>query len=771
MSTVADSKQEPKIEKKEIEEEEFEEFPIQEWTERQEGEDEVSVWEDNWDDETHESEFSKQLKNIGIIAHVDAGKTTVTERLLYLAGAISVAGNVDKGNTVTDFLDIERERGITVQSAAVNLDWKHHRINLIDTPGHVDFRVEVERCVRVLDGIVCIIDGSAGVQPQTLTVWHQASKFQLPAIFFINKLDKKEGNFANSLDSIQQKLGIKAIPTVIPLSNQEFSGIIDIIGKRFLKIGDVDEQWKHIEQKSAEYEKWEEARSELCYGIADNDEMFMAEFLDSFNGDHSKVDDKTINAALRNLTLSNKIATVSCGSAVKSLHCVQPILDGVNEYFPSPDLRNTQYQQIFGANLSGLVFKITHDKRRGQLSYVRVYTGKLQNNSTIFNANQMSSEGPIKLFTPYADELQPADFVEHGNIAVVSGLSNTITGDTILLSRDSAEMAFKNLKQLNIDTQTISGKTSIDGAAVLFSGIESPESVYFCCIEPPSMKHQNVFNRALDEMTREDPSMKVRFDKDTGQTIIETQGELHLEAIKDRLLRGYKLDVFIGKLQVAYKEMITQTVNHTCTFEDKMSEKKRPETVTLSLRIEPTNEKTAFKRVELDLPSDARPIRPDWQRAINEGCANALQNGPLASYPVHAVKIFVTELVVSGGKINPALLSACAQKCLNEAISIAGVIFTEPVMDVEVNVSSEVPTQPILSEFVKRRAKINFTDRINDNTVRICAQMPLAEMENLSRVIRTLSSGLSDMNMQVSGYQEVPEFERNSILQKRMGYE
>uniref|UniRef100_A0A8R1DSF7 Tr-type G domain-containing protein n=1 Tax=Caenorhabditis japonica TaxID=281687 RepID=A0A8R1DSF7_CAEJA len=592
----------------------------------------------------------EKIRNIGIIAHVDAGKTTVTERLLYLAGAISFAGNVDNGNTVTDFLDIERERGITVQSAAVNLDWAGHRINLIDTPGHVDFRVEVERCVRVLDGIVCIIDASAGVQPQTLTVWSQSSKFKLPAHFFINKLDKKEANFEKSIDSIEQKLGVKAVKTVVPYEN----GLLDVIAKKVYKNPEnsrkTDEEWCEIQKSTREHEILEEARSELCYSIADQNEEFMAEFLDKFQGEHEKISDQTVIEHLRNLTLSSKIATVSCGSAIRSLHCVRPILDGVVNFFPSPDLRNRLFQQVFGEDLSGLVFKITHDKRRGQLSYMRIYTGRLSNNSHVFNSSQLASEGPIKVFTPYADELKPVEHMEHGNIAVVSGLHNTVTGDTVLQSREAGEKAHKVLLDLKDETLLQSRENS-----VVFSGIEAPEAVFFCCIEPPSNRQQNLFNKALDELTREDPSMRIRFDRDTGQTIVETQGELHLEAIKDRLKRGYGLDVFIGALQVAYREMLTEPITHTTKVEDLMSEKKRPESVEITMVLEPTDGHVPFKKIELDLPQTARLPRPDWQKAINEGCSNALQNGPLVSFPVHAVRVVLTELVASGGKINPAL--------------------------------------------------------------------------------------------------------------------
>ncbi|CAL2035061.1 unnamed protein product [Caenorhabditis brenneri] len=704
-----------------------------------------------------------KTRNIGIIAHVDAGKTTVTERLLYLAGAIKNPGHVDKGTTVTDFLDIERERGITVQSAAVNLDWKGHRINLIDTPGHVDFRVEVERCVRVLDGIVVVIDGSAGVQPQTMTVWDQSSKFKLPAHFFINKLDKKEASFDRSVDSIEQKLGVKAIKVVVPMTG--FTGILDILTGTVL---DFKEQgWRKVVPETPEHDILLKSRSDLCYCLSDYSNSFMTAFLDEYHGNSEKICSEQLLSVLRELTVSSKVATVSCGSAIKNLHCVRPILDNVVNFFPSPDMRNKEVKQVFGGELSGLVFKIIHDKRRGQLSYIRIYTGRLQNHSTVFNTSQMISEGPLKLFTPYADELKPVEHVDYGNIAVVSGFENTVTGDTVVLSATSSDKAFETLKSLKHPIDVLKPRTSHEGRSVVFSGIESPDAVFFCCIEPPSNRHQQQFNKALEELTREDPSMKVRYDKDTGQTIVEAQGELHLEAIKDRLKRNYKLDVFIGKLQVAYREVLTTEITHQARVEDSISEKKRPEFVQLTMRLEPTRAHVPFKKIDLDLPQTAKPIRTDWQKAINEGCTNALQNGPLASYPVHAVRLVLTEFSISGGKLNPAILSACSQKCVSEALSKGKMVLTEPVMNIQIDVRSDDPTQPILNELIKRRAQFEHSDAIDSTEYRrISAILPLSETENLSKIVRTLTSGFGDISIQFSGYQQVPDHEKNLILQR-----
>ncbi|CAD6187710.1 unnamed protein product [Caenorhabditis auriculariae] len=461
-----------------------------------------------------------RIRNIGIVAHVDAGKTTVTEQLLYLTGTTKSVGEVDSGSTVTDFLDMERERGITIQSAAVTFNWMQHRINLIDTPGHVDFTVEVERCLRVLDGIVTVLDGSAGVQAQTLTVWKQAQRFGLPAIFFVNKLDKKGADFKKTVDDVKQKLGVEALCTVIPKA--DFSGIIDLIsGSQLSFNAGRNAEWQEIKEKTHDFDQLLAQRSDLCLEVAGQHEGFMEHFLEECSGQVDRVDSSALLRAIREVTLGGKAATVTCGSVLKSTSCARPILDHVVNFLPAPNERSAQLGHLFGDELAGFVFKVTHDKRRGHLCYVRVYNGTLKNNSSVFNSNQFRMEGPLKVFVPYADELRQAKEVGAGNIAVVAGLSHSVTGDSLLANqavatsvneklhtelkqshegpdnhRKSAHDVYPNDSTGSSKNRSDSKKAAIglqpredgEGKTVVFSGIEIPDSVYFCCVEPPSTK-------------------------------------------------------------------------------------------------------------------------------------------------------------------------------------------------------------------------------------------------------------------------------------------
>ncbi|VDO76127.1 unnamed protein product [Heligmosomoides polygyrus] len=671
---------------------------------------------------------TSDIRNIGIVAHIDAGKTTLTERMLYLAGVIRHMGDVDSGNTVTDFLDLERERGITIQLAAVTFGWKKHRINLIDTPGHVDFTVEVERCARVLDGIVTVLDGSAGVQAQTLTVWRQAAKFHLPAVFFVNKLDKKESAFRKSIDSLEQKLKIKAVLTGCPVyEGGVLSGVVDAIHKRAVPIS-ADGQWKNAESTPFG-DALAQSREDLCCSLSELDSDFISLFLEQYNGNAMAVPPAVIVKALRRITLSNRGAAVACGSALRCPASVLPVLDHIVNFLPSPRERNPFITKLFGKELCGLVFKIGHDKRKGKLAFVRVYSGTLTSNSTLFNSSRGENDGPIRLFIAQSSELVPVSSVGEGNIAVVSGLSSAVTGDTLLSSehishqlaherhklchaekaaehdshRKLAHDVFSNANQGDIQTEL---DVLSDGNNAVLRGISSPDPVYFCCIEPPSSKSNHEFEKALNEIAVEDPSMRIRHDAETGQTIVETMGELHLDIIKNRLVRDYGLNVFVGPLQIAYREVVGVPILHTATVQDVMDEKKRAHAASLTLHLEPKERVGKFKGVHVELPSDSPPVRAEWLKAINEGCRNALHNGPVLGFPVQDVVITLKAIITSGGRTNPAVLSACAHKCVSEAIENSRAHLIEPVMRLDITLEGGVEAQAILRELTTRRGTI-----------------------------------------------------------------
>uniref|UniRef100_A0A0K0CUJ7 Tr-type G domain-containing protein n=1 Tax=Angiostrongylus cantonensis TaxID=6313 RepID=A0A0K0CUJ7_ANGCA len=665
-----------------------------------------------------------EIRNIGIIAHIDAGKTTVTERMLYLAGVIRHMGDVDSGDTVTDFLDLERERGITIQLAAITFYWKKHRINLIDTPGHVDFTVEVERCARILDGVITVLDGSAGVQAQTMTVWRQAAKFRLPSTFFVNKLDKREANFEESVDSVEQKLGIKALVVGFPYySDGVIGGVVDVIAKKHIPIC-VDGQWNNVEVHLT----FSIYRERLCCDLSDLDREFMSVFLEKYNGDAISVPSPVIIKALRRMTLANRSTVFGAGSALRCPASIRSILDHAIHFLPSPEERNTALKKLFDKELCALIFKIGHDKRKGKLGFVRVYTGVLNNNSFVYNSSQRVVEGPIKLFLAQSSELLPVSSVNEGNIAVVTGLSSAMTGDTIL-SRCLVSMDF-------------------------------PEPVYFCCVEPPSSKSIHEFERALKELAVEDPSLRIQFDTETGQTVVETMGELHMDVVKNRLIRDYGLNVFVGPLQVAYREIIGDAVSRTTTVQETLNEK-QVHSATLTLHIEPRSQTGKFKMVSPDAPN----LRGDWLKAINEGCCNAVHNGPVLGFPVQDVVITLKAITTSGGRVNPAVLSSCAHKCVTEAFKCANARLVEPVVQVDIVLENGVEAQTVLHELTRRRADISHCL----GTTLICAHMPVSEMTGFPTTLRTVSSGLASLHVQVAEYQIVSVHDQITIVKRLKG--
>lgn len=424
--------------------------------------------------------FLQRTRNVGIIAHIDAGKTTVTERMLYIAGAIKTIGDVDDGNTITDFMELERERGITIQSAAIFFNWLNHKINLIDTPGHVDFSLEVERSARVLDGVVVILDSSAGVQAQTIAVWQQAKKFRLPCAFFLNKMDKPAADFKKSVESIGERLLMRnTILVTLPAfdTSRKFCGIYDLIEKQYLDCTQGDDaKWVKISKESDMHDTLMSGREEMLSKLADADDEF-ATWLLSQSGEDGKDFDTKINDCLRKNVLTLNVVPVACGTALRCAESVRPALNIVARYFPAPIERNGLISKIFGDDFSALVFKINHDKRHGQLSYVRIYTGKLKTGSSVYNASRNVLENRITTFLPYSDVLKPVGYVETGDIAVLTGLESTVTGDTLLRSENSLKQAKERSAKLlkkSDGEELFETKTS-----VLLAGIETPDPVFF----------------------------------------------------------------------------------------------------------------------------------------------------------------------------------------------------------------------------------------------------------------------------------------------------
>uniref|UniRef100_A0A0R3S0Q2 Tr-type G domain-containing protein n=1 Tax=Elaeophora elaphi TaxID=1147741 RepID=A0A0R3S0Q2_9BILA len=733
----------------------------------------------------------KLIRNIGIIAHIDAGKTTVTERLLYLAGATKFLGNVDSGNTVTDFMELERERGITIQSAAVTLFWKKHKINLIDTPGHVDFTLEVERCLRVLDGAVTILDASAGVQAQTMTVWRQARKFSIPSVFFLNKMDKQTADFCRSVDSITERLGLEnPINVCIPIARKDkyYLTIADVLNKQCLNFNlDGEARWADLQENCFDridncfsFEQMMAGREEMFSKLADLDDHFADSFLQT-NSEDDALNAEALNA-MRRLTLTQRVVPVACGSALRCAQSVSPVLDLVISCLPCPAEKNSLVNKVFGNDLSALVFKIGHDKRLGQVIYARVYSGEIKNMDSLFNANKSITENKFNVHIPHSDQLQPVSSVKAGNIAVLTGMKSTVTGDTLVASKRAAEVA--NERRQKLSDEDFAGayeensailksaghsEHSVDSIkSILLAGIETPDPVYFCTIEPPSEASNVKFEKALKELAVEDPSLQVRYDNELGQTVVGAMGELHVEVIRDRLRRDYGLNVFVGSLQVAYREVIEDEVTNTAILNAVFNENEMKHECKITFTLKPNKDSGKFKQVVVLLDGHNQyagvGIYENWLNAINEGCTNALYTGPSAGFTVYDIEVILTDFVASGKRLNPAVISATASKCVSEALQKAGTRLLEPIMNAEIVTTSKGHAEMILHEVYKRRGIVSESgiECVGDTYVVRCI-MPLAELQGFSKNIRIMTSGHASIHLEVSGYRNINERKQKEI--------
>uniref|UniRef100_UPI0037E89F9E ribosome-releasing factor 2, mitochondrial isoform X2 n=1 Tax=Semicossyphus pulcher TaxID=241346 RepID=UPI0037E89F9E len=460
-----------------------------------------------------------KIRNIGIMAHIDAGKTTTTERMLYYSGYTRALGDVDDGDTVTDFMAQERERGITIQSAAVTFDWKNHRINLIDTPGHVDFTLEVERALRVLDGAVAVFDASAGVEAQTLTVWRQAEKHHVPCVCFLNKMDKPTANLSFSIESIKRKLKANPVLLQLPVGcGKSFSGVVDLLTNQKLiwKQRTMGDDGRMFESKplgqSDEPEllqEVKEARTSLIEQVADLDDEFAELLLTDFSDNFDAVPSIKLQEAVRRVTLARKGVPVLCGSSLRNKG-VQPLLDAITTYLPAPNERHHDLVRWYKDDLCALAFKVLHDKQRGPLVFLRIYSGTLKPQTAVHNINRNSIERMSRLLVPFADQHVEIASMTAGNIALTVGLKQTVTGDTIVSSKASAAAAARRAQN-----EGSAGKKRGEHASVILSGVEVPDPVFFCTIEPPTMAKQADLENALNCLQREDPSLKVRVDPDS----------------------------------------------------------------------------------------------------------------------------------------------------------------------------------------------------------------------------------------------------------------
>lgn len=678
------------------------------------------------------------IRNIGIMAHIDAGKTTCTERILYYSGRLYKMGEVHDGTAVMDWMIQEQERGITITSAATTCFWHDHQVNIIDTPGHVDFTVEVERSLRVLDGAVGVFCGVAGVQPQSETVWHQADHYRVPRLAFVNKMDRKGAHFRNVVHELRDKLAAPAWAVQIPIgAEDEFGGVIDLIERKALTF-DSKELGAKIVQSDvpAEYtDAVEEARTELIEALAERDEDLLEKYVDG-----RELDIHMLKASIRKLTLANRFVPVLCGSALKNSG-IQPLLDAVVSYLPSPlDVPPVEARQpktddavkvVAGdyESLSALAFKISADSYVGSLTFVRLYGGMLKKNQNVYNPRTGKRQRVTKLLRMHANHREDVEVLYSGEIGALAGMKDVITGDTFCS----------------------------ENKPVILETIEFPEPVMSMAIEPRSQADKDSLEDALRVMTMEDPTFKITEDKETGQKIIRGMGELHLEVIKDRMLREFKVEARAGKPMVAYRETITSESEGESTFQKEIGGHGQYANVKLLVSA---LERSAGNHIEFRVSADQIP--KEFHSVMESSLQDSLGTGVLGSYQVVDVKV-----TICGGDYHPvdstevAFRSAAAM-ALRDALLKAGPVLLEPIMKVEI-VTPEDYVGDVMGELNGRRGKVKHIAH-RDVAQLISAEVPLAEMFGYATGLRSLSKGRASYSMEPLTFEIVPDGMQDRIL-------
>jgi elongation factor G len=689
------------------------------------------------------SEDLNKLRNIGIIAHIDAGKTTVTERVLYYTGKKHKIGEVHEGEAEMDWMEQERERGITITSAATTAFWKDVRINIIDTPGHVDFTAEVERSLRVLDGGVVVFDGSQGVEPQSETVWRQADKYEVPRLAFINKMDKMGADFFMSLDSIHNRLNKKAVAIHIPIgAESSFEGVVNIVTMKAFKFeGAHGETVTEIEIPDDLKSKAEEYRNILIEKAAENDDELMEKYLE---GQEFTLED--IKRGIRKATISNEMYPVLCGSALKNIG-VQAMLDAVQDYLPSPlevppinginpkteetDTRKADENGPFAA----LAFKIATDPYVGKLCFFRVYSGKLTAGSYVYNASTGQKERVGRILQMHANHREEIKEVKAGDIAATVGLKNTSTGNTLC----------------------------DESKPILLETIEFPEPVISIAIEPKTKADQEKMGMALQKLAEEDPTFQTYSDEETGQTIISGMGELHLEIIVDRLKREFKVEANVGRPQVAYRETIQKQIE----MEEKYAKQTggRGQYGHVYLRVEPKEAGEGYEFVDKIVGGK---IPKEYIPAVDKGIQEAMTRGILAGYPMVDIKAELYDGSYHDVDSSEMAFKIAGSICFQNAVKSANPVLLEPVMDVEV-VTPEDYFGDVMGNLSSRRGQIIESGDRGAMAKFIKAEVPLAEMFGYATDLRSMTQGRAAYSMEFSHYSKVPQNVADKIIQERSG--
>ncbi len=671
-----------------------------------------------------------KVRNIGIIAHIDGGKTTTTERLLFYTGNIHKIGSVDAGTTTTDSMIQERERGITIQSACVTTFWKHHRINIIDTPGHVDFTAEVERSLRVLDGAIMIFDGNAGVQAQSETVWRQADKYQVPRLAYVNKMDKIGASFEATLESIKQKLHAPIVPVVIPIGEEhDFVGVVDLMEMKMI-VYDKDEEGMEftIKDVTDDYlEKAKTARAAMVEKIAGEDEALMEKFLND-----EEISVPELKAALRKATIARKLFPVYCGASWRNKG-IHPILDAIVDYLPSPlDLPPVEGFDVETGDIltrkpensepfSGLLFKVQSDPHVGTLSYVRIYSGTVKTGQEVLNATKQKPERIGRLLLMHADKREGIEEGFAGEIIACIGLKDSVTGDTL---------CDKN-------------------KPISLSPIQFSDPVISLSIEPETADDQEKMGAALNRLASEDPTFKVSYNHETGQTIIAGMGELYLEIIVDRLKREFGVGVKTGAPQVAYRETISANAEGEGKYIHQSGG--HGQYGHCKIRIEPKNRGEGIEFIN-DIKGGVIPS--NFIPAIEKGVRETLQKGIIAGYPCTDLKISVYDGSYHDVDSSEAAFKLAGAYAIKDAVTAAQPLILEPIMKFEVATPSEF-LGTVIGDLSSRRGQIGGTTEAFGFTT-INASVPLEAVRGYATVIRSLTQGRGSFYMEPSHYDPVP---------------
>ena len=681
------------------------------------------------------------VRNIGIVAHIDAGKTTTTERILFYTGKIHKTGEVHEGDTTTDFMVQEKERGITIQSAAISCTWKDWAINIIDTPGHVDFTMEVERSLRVLDGAVCVFCAVGGVQPQSETVWRQANRYHVPRVAFVNKMDRMGADFGRVVEEIRTKLRANAAPVELPIGKEEgFQGVVDLLEMKGIVYDEASEGKTFTvgEIPAGLKDDAELARAELCEKIADLDEGVMEAYLEK--GDLTADE---LRAAIRRHVVAAAFVPVLCGTAFKDKG-IQPLLDAIGLYLPAPtdrppveatDLKSGEKvtrRQDPAEPLAALVFKIATDPYVGRLYFVRVYSGVLKKGANAFNPRTKKRERIMKIVRLFADQQIEVDHLAAGDIGALVGLKECTTGDTLC-----AEM-----KPLYLER------------------ITAPQPVMFLAIEPKSGADKDKLVDSMEQLAAEDPTCQVRQDEETGQTILSGMGELHLEILVDRLKREFKCAANVGKPMVSYVETVTAPAVKAFTFDRELGGKRHA--VTLAIEIRPLER---GKGVQVDVSRDFRNTLPDPKLAdvVVQGLRDGVATGVLARFPMTDLAVCAVRCTLVDPEISDEIaFRSAAVMGFREAAEAAAPEFLEPIMKLEITTPPESVGE-VLGDLNARRGTVLDMEQRGDMQI-VHARVPMAQMFGYSTAIRSLTKGRASYSMEPSDFALVPRNVREELL-------